>query len=301
MDSVLIPPLLVLMVVVVAICLPARIMRKRDLTRALEETNARSSSARVHDLSPGELAFLHGGPRQTMLAGLAEAAAERAPEPNTLAAVIKRHLDSGATSRLQLSKDAEPYLRAVTDRLEHLGLIAPRAVLAKHRRIGRNVRRTCYLLAAAFVVYCLVTKGDLPVRSLPFLASTSIGVAWAVLWPPRKGMPRLHSTAAGRLATESTETYDYLSLRHQPAYTSYGPQATAVATAVFGAFVLRDAYPDLADNLLAAELMDSPRTASGGGDSTSCGTYIGHDGATGCSASCGSDGGGGGCGGGGGD
>lgn len=294
--------LLALLIIVPVVSTSSRIRRSRTMRQASAELDQIGSSATYRDLSYPELGFLLGGPKRALVTGMAEAASGRVGPPNSLSGFLAPRLDDSTASVEQLRTEAEPLLRQITDRLEHLRLIMSGQVAAAHDghcRIARLIGWTVYLVFVAVTFWQIGIDGD-SIYILVF--SIILGAAWTGMWTPSSKPEKRPTAAAQRITDAVKDDFAYLDPENKPAYSSYGPWAPVVGAAVFGppAFLL--AFPHLADNPLAQELMaaGASTTNSGSGCSTSsCGTDSDGCSTSGCSSSCSSSSScGGGCGGG---
>ncbi|WP_327142787.1 TIGR04222 domain-containing membrane protein [Nocardia sp. NBC_01327] len=279
--------------------------------RAMVLRDARGAQTSAHALSPTETAMLFDD-RRPVLTGLAQlrgyqlinsagattrhltATEEQALDP--VSQSLHAHLIGSANRNvLTLDAVARDPLTALRNSLTDRGYL-----------IGPEQRNS--LLLAAFPLGALFLFGVLRViaglanrHGVGYLILVMVVVlicTLLILRPPR--LTRL----GRRAADESVRRNGHLRPHNTPAYSAYGPDSAALATALFGATVLVSLDPALA-HATGALWAGGGFTGSGGGysgsncsssDSGSSGSNCSSS-SSGCSSSsCGSSCGGGGCG-----
>ncbi|AVT37975.1 TIGR04222 domain-containing membrane protein [Plantactinospora sp. BB1] len=195
------------------------------------------------DLTPQQVGYLHAGERLAVyaaLAGLRAAEAVRLTPARTLrvngplppgATALDEAVHAAAGAEVpQQALRADPRVVAavgrIRDGLEESGLLLGPAA-------SRRVRRGARLMLLLVVIGVAGISGDLVGgRSPGWLGLATLAVFGGYLVLIAR-LPR-QSAAAEVLLEQLRRTYAHLSPQHRPALATYGPQAAAMAVALFG-------------------------------------------------------------------
>ncbi|MET9488948.1 TIGR04222 domain-containing membrane protein [Nocardia sp. NPDC006630] len=274
--------------------------------RAMVLRDAHGTDQSVRPLLPTETAMLFDDQRP-VVTGLAQLRGYQLI--NSAGATTRHPTDIEERALDPVSRSLHAYLISADTRRRNIPSLAAVAreplttlrgnLTDRGYLIGPEQRNS--LLLAAFPLGALFLLGVLRViagvanrHGVGYLILVLIAVlicTLLILRPPR--LTRL----GRRAADESVRRNGHLRPHNAPAYSAYGPDSAALATALFGATVLVSLDPALA-HATGALWTGGGFTGSGGGDSGSnCSSGdSGSSGSSCSSSSCGSSCGGGGCG-----